>query len=687
MRSAVASPHVWLAAFLCYAMAPVLVSWPWGFGLLPVLPLLLMPVCRVPHRRMVFQVVLLGAIAAVIYVTDTAWLSSESLLLFCFSVLTLKWQEINSPRAYQVLATLALIPCALSSLQLSAVVAAVYLLVALLVYVLLLQQQFWSTWQAATGLALRVWLFGLPVVVLLFLTVPRIQGPLWDLGVVFGLPIELMIDQEQRLQGASVKLQAGQISRLKQSDQPVLVAEFSNSVPYKSRLYWRGPVYTEFDGLNWHLPEAWDNRSNLLRDAHRDTDTLEALLTHKADRVHYEARISAHGERWMYGLDFPVGRSAETFISADFQVLGIRPLSHEFNYQHTAYLEYQGGVALTDAQQQYYQQLPPHANPRLQAFGQQLQQQWSTPQERIQALRVYLAEGGYQITPLPDIAPSETSLDRFFFDDKEGGVEHFASATAFVLRAAGIPTRVVAGYRGGSLIALTNFVVVRQANAHVWVEAWLPTTGWQRIEPQDFVLPPTAESVKPAPKAPPKPKPVRPEAAAPPASAPSSPSIAKNTETAPAPTESLRWLRSLSQGVEQWVLNFNPDRQLDLLEKSGLRQANWKTLLALSVLSVLVLGVGYALWMLVKPTPRSPRAEAFEKLNKAMAKRGWQCAEQECPHQWLQRLRPLVGALFPVCETVIQQYIYLSYAPLDAHEQAQVLKHLKNDIKRLAGML
>ncbi|WP_293264803.1 DUF3488 and transglutaminase-like domain-containing protein [Neptunomonas sp.] len=688
------SSFIGLAAFQIYALLPLLPSLVWIQSLLVLAPFLL----GIWHKsyKHINSFVLLGlaAWAGSVYVSQHGWFSSNALISGMLLVLSFKWLEAKSHQEYQLLATIGLIPVALSSLYFTGLVALLYLVLGVLFYlVVLLGWKAHVRFKTALYGATRFLMFSLPMVALLFVTVPRIQGPLWDLGIVLGLPIELMIDHEQRQKGLTAKLQAGQISRLKKSDQPVLVAEFDGVVPYKSKLYWRGPVYSKFDGIDWSLPKGWGNRSKLLSRAFRNQDELLRIMSTKDQMVSYEARISAHGERYMYALDFPVGRSAETFISSDFQVLGIRPLNHEFNYQQKAYLQYQGGRELKSSELVRYLELPVQSNPQLQAWGRDLAKQWPQASDRIHALRVHLAEGGYQITQTPDIAVSRHSLDEFFFLGKAGGVEHLASSTAVVLRAAGVPTRLVAGYRGGSLIALTNFVVVRQANAHVWVEAWLADTGWQRIEALDFVLPLEPEATKKAgatalkaPEKAPKKSPAL--AADKPVKKINKTDTSKQKESEKLQAISgFRWLKSLSQGMENWVLNYNPERQVELMKKSGIRKVDWKSLVAVSLLALLLVMVIYGVAINLRRPKKEPLLAAFLHLNKGLKKRHWQCLPEECPSQWLGRLRPLADELYPACEVVIQQYIHLRYEQTLEADKAQAIKNLLRDIKRLTGML
>ncbi|MCV6611671.1 MAG: DUF3488 and transglutaminase-like domain-containing protein [Amphritea sp.] len=683
------SPLLAVGALLLFSLIPALGELHAGIALIALLPFVLRPLLL---RRRVIRWLAIGSglagTAGLLWSSGTEWLSGETLLSGLAVILMMKWLEADSKREFLLLSYGALLLTALSSLYLSGLSAFVYLVLATLMLLNALltivhQKQSVLPRLMVVG---KVFLLGLPLSAMLFVTAPRIQGPLWDLGIVMGLPIELVIDQEEREKGIKGSLRAGQVTRLKQSDAPVLVAEFKGVVPYKSRLYWRGAVFSHYDGVEWQLPEGWNNRSRLLSKAYKKRGEVESLLTSKKDLVSYEARVTPHGERWLYALDLPVGRSVESFISSEFQMLGIRKVSQEFNYEQKAYLEYTGGAPMSDDERSSYLELPANSNSRLINWGRQL------TGDPIHQLRVHLAEGGYQVTATPDIAEYEDSLDEFFFDRKEGGIEHLASATAIALRAAGVPTRLVSGYRGGNLIALTNFIVVRQGNAHVWVEAWLDGTGWQRVEALDFVSPPKKEN-RPQPAAQAAPKPESKKQTPELAESPKEPvEQAVQVTKTPEQKRSQRrktgpgWLQQLSAGLETWVLNYNPDRQVELMQKSGLRKVDWKTLMALTIAGLLLMIVIYSAFLKLKRRRQDPVDRAFNQLNQRLAKLDCECRFDECPQTWLLRLQeknlPFYGAL----EHIIQQYLQLRYGAALAEGDTAV-KDLQRDVKRLIAML
>lgn len=695
------SHHHWsISVYLLLAILPGLTQMNSEFSLLVgslvVIPILGKPWIAAKHKLKT-TVVITSIITWVVsvHLVQGEWLSGHTFLSGLYLVIALKWMESQSLNESRLIVTGTLVLFALSSLSFAGFTALAYLILSVCCYVylsLLINRPAQSRVSRLIAQCAKILALSFPVMTVLFVSVPRIQGPLWDLGIVMGLPIELMIDQDQREKGLTSSLQAGQVSRLKKSDEPILVAEFAGTVPYKSRLYWRGPVYETYSGTEWKIQPDWDNRSRLLRQALRKKKDLDQVITSKSDLVSYEARITANGQRWMYGLDFPYGSSPETFISNEFQVLGIRKLTQEFNYEQRAYLEYSGGRPLTQAERSTYLQLPEDSNARLIAWGKAVEAENLTTQSRIHQLRVHLAEGGYQITQLPDIDVYKDNLDEFFFDRKDGGIEHLASSAAIALRAAGVPTRLVSGYRGGSLIALTNFVVVRQAHAHVWVEAWDDQTGWQRVEAQDFVSPPKREArVQPSSaskKTQTKPN----QSKAPATTEDQKPAVSTKTpaqpKNKPGSESGLKWLQTLTSGLETWVLNYNPDRQIELMKKSGLRVVDWKSLLGITLIGLLVLGILYGLMLSLTRRKRNKVEYFFERLNKKLEKNQLHCLPNECPSQWLVRIKEPAAQMYPAIAAVINEYIALRYSP-DSQikdDKANETRFI-NSSKRLLGML
>jgi hypothetical protein len=535
----------------------------------------------------------------------------------------------------------------------------------------------------------QLFLLGLPLTLLLFLTFPRVPGPLWDIGLAFGMPVKAMIDREPGDFGKVTTLEPGGIQKASQENGNVLVAEFEGAVPFKSMLYWRGPVFWEYDGANWTLPENWNNRTRLLKEAIQSQATLDRELRMKERPVHYTLRVMPNGGRWLYALDVPAMPAPEAFISEDFQLLSIRVIDdHEPKIPMLAYLDYQIGSALTQEDRARGLSWPEGSNPRLQVLGQELESRYHDSEEIVHHAFRLLAEGGYQFEGGYSIAPGPNLLDRYFFDEKKGGSEYLAGSFAMLMRAAGIPARLVSGYRGGTIIALTNFVIVKRSDAHAWVEVWHEGKGWVRVEPQDIVQPPEKKA-----------KTLQSEEANISVSRveilsvnKTDPSIKSsnsgNGSDASGEGAGKRWglpsFASLFGNLRKWVIHYDPERQMDLLEEVGMEDSNWLDLLlggVIGVLSLLCLYFGIAQWRGRKRV--DPVTKAWLKFCDQLQQIGLEKMSHECPRHYLERAsreRPELASAF---DDVIGRYIDIRYGGAHSSEAAATFRR---QVERFVAM-
>ena len=113
------------------------------------------------------------------------------------------------------------------------------------------------------------------------------------------------------------------------------------------------------------------------------------------------------------------------------------------------------------------------------------------PQAIIAAALQHFANQPFHYTLRPPLLMNQHSIDQFVFETRRGFCEHYASAFTFMMRAAGIPARVVTGYQGAERNG--DYYIVRQSDAHAWSEVWLEGRGWVRIAPTAAVAPERVE--------------------------------------------------------------------------------------------------------------------------------------------------------------------------------------------------
>jgi len=308
-----------------------------------------------------------------------------------------------------------------------------------------------------------IMLQALPLMIVLFFLFPRIQGSLWGFsGAAAGVV------------GFSDRLAPGSLSELVQSDDIAFRAEFDGKAPERRLLYWRGLVLCRFDGRGW-------TRGPVV--------PLLAGALQGEDAFAYTITLEPHEKRWLFGLDVPVSTSAGR-IRDDHTVLARRPVTAKVGYRVESYTTYNTGPLKEWDQENL--ELPERSNPRASALASGWAQSNANAEKVVGAALALFEKGGFTYTLRPPLLGGHV-IDDFLFRTRKGYCEHYASAFAFLMRAAGIPARIVLGYLGGEWNPLGGYLIVQQSDAHAWVEIWLPARGWVRVDPTSAVAPERVE--------------------------------------------------------------------------------------------------------------------------------------------------------------------------------------------------
>lgn len=328
-------------------------------------------------------------------------------------------------------------------------------------------------------------LWGTPVMLVLFLGFPRF-APLW------GLPSQAA----QGRTGLSNDMSVGQVAELAQSQSVAMRVRFETPdghTPPQRLLYFRGPVLSHFDGRNWKA-QADDGHSLLPAGSAMPATGL-------GPAIGYEITLEPHQQRWLLTLEAtlapPATHLRRVQPSSDLQWLSQRPITDVLRYQAQAHLHYAYGQQLSAAQRRLYLQQPESLNPRTAEWAQSLRTRHGNDDTAIvQAALSHLSDGLFMYTLQPGAVSSAHTADDFWFDRQRGFCEHIASAFAVLMRAAGIPSRIVTGYQGGERNPVDGLWTVRQRDAHAWTEVWLPHEGWLRIDPTAAVAPARIEQLQ-----------------------------------------------------------------------------------------------------------------------------------------------------------------------------------------------
>ena len=110
------------------------------------------------------------------------------------------------------------------------------------------------------------------------------------------------------------------------------------------------------------------------------------------------------------------------------------------------------------------------------------------PARLVRALLQHIRTGNYSYTLVPGTYGVD-AIDEFWLDQREGFCEHYAASFVVILRAIGVPARIVTGYQGAEGIPVDGYYIVRQSSAHAWAEYWQRGVGWVRADPTAAVAP------------------------------------------------------------------------------------------------------------------------------------------------------------------------------------------------------
>ena len=659
----------WLLATLLLAIAPALLQLPLWVAPLALVPLALKAWAWRTARPV--GPLWWGGLLALCVVALAAThrqLGAERLVLAAFAlVLALKGLETQRRRDALVLLVGACVLAALAAARYPNAVALMLMLLlapALIACLAALAGHPRPLRQAGLLLGLA-----LPPALALFLLVPRIPGPLWDFGLALGLPIGVTLEQGSGGLGSESSFTPGAPRSGGGGDGTALVAEFEGYVPPVSRLYWRGPVLWRFDAREWHAAEGFGNRSRMLAESFRSRERWEAEWRGHGQELAYQLRLAPHGKHWLYALDLPAGPAAESYLTRDYQLLSMTPIREEARYGAVARLDARIGRELAPGQEEAGLQLPAGHNPRLVELGRQLAADNATAPERAVAALDFFVKGGFRYNDRIAAPALPDPYDAFLFDAREGGADMLAASYVLLVRAAGVPARLVAGYRGGRLMALTDYVLVKDSNAHAWAEVWLPDDGWVRFDPTDAVAPQRfADKRGPRPAA--RPAPAQAPASAPTGAGAAARALAGATaptnagEAAPEPRErGTDWLA----GLDKWVIRYDASRQSDLFGDGGEPAGGWALLTAGLVASLALLAgayAGLARWLAWRR--EDPVRRAWRRVCRELGRGGLPVTPSECPRALAERLaqRP-DGAL---TAELVRCYARLRYGQPAAHE-------------------
>ncbi len=360
-------------------------------------------------------------------------------------------------------------------------------------------------------------------------------------GLFFFLPrtaraaFQHLVSHRYHLAGFSNHVSLGEIGEIKQENVPVMHVKMDRPEDHALALKWRGAALSEFNG------RAWFNRpgpGQILQPDRAKLMRLDDESPHRDGRyISYAVYLSDLAQDALFFAGSPQYLRIDSMVvkrpfgnySAQFSE------ARTVSYQVYSRLDSQAPAEdprlveplPADARQAYLQL--PRLDPRIRALTKSIVGSEASPATQAILLQKYLRNNYGYTLELPKVEPDDP-LAFFLFHRKKGHCEYFASSLAVMLRVLGIPSRVITGFQSGVYNPISGSQLIRSSDAHSWVEAWLPDRGWTTFDP-----------TPPDPNAP----------------------------------ESAAWTRlsfyadAVDVFWQDWVLNYNLERQLQLASRVG----------------------------------------------------------------------------------------------------------------------
>ena len=326
------------------------------------------------------------------------------------------------------------------------------------------------TWKPRLKMSSQIIGYALPMMLVLFVLFPRIPGPLW------GLPDDAFSSHT----GLSEEMSPGSINRLISSSAIAFRVRFDGDIPAHKQRYWRGAVLSLYDGKTWRRNDA---SNKALHNITYNDD--------KTKSIQYRITLEPTNLNWLLSLEYPFTYEHTYRFSREAMLLTDSKINNVINYSLTSQTA-ATNEALFVQESHKNRLLPTDLNPQTLNIANTLFNQSDNNHQRyINNVLSYFNSNGFVYTLNPDLL-GDNAMDDFLFNTKRGFCEHYASAFVYLMRAAGIPARVVIGYQGGKMNPLDNYMIVRQSDAHAWAEVWLDD-HWQRVDPTAAVSPDRVE--------------------------------------------------------------------------------------------------------------------------------------------------------------------------------------------------
>jgi len=475
----------------------------------------------------------------------------------------------------------------------------------------------------------------IPLTIILFLLFPRVQGPLW------GLPEQ----GKSASTGLSNSMAPGQITELAFDNSVAFRVKFENQVPPANKLYWRGPVFTYYDGFMW---QELSRNSRKYFDSEWISTLPPVPQVKVSEGINYSVMLEPNNSNWLLALDLPTIYPPDSFLSQNYELMTDEPVTKLKYYKVTSHLNYTLNAEAPPSNR-VYRQVPKFVGPKARQLVSQLQDRVTEDKpydaQMAQLVLNYFRNEPFYYTRNPP-AMLDKPIDQFLFDARRGFCEHYASAFVILMRTAGIPARVVTGYLGGELNTIGNYFIVRQSDAHAWAEVWLADKGWVRFDPTAVIPPNRVEQAQFRDRF--------------------QRSTSNKSATENWFSRQLKRFKFMVDNINHnwndWIVGYTPNKQKSLFDKIGMENLSSHSVVALlfGILTVFILLIAVHL---SRYTIRKPSAAQmmFNRFCKKLAKKGFKYSPAETARGFADRVIKKRADLKQQIEEITELYNQIRY--------------------------
>jgi transglutaminase-like putative cysteine protease len=469
----------------------------------------------------------------------------------------------------------------------------------------------------------RLVAYAAPIALAMWIFFPRLSTPFWSVP----------IDTSMAVSGLNDLMSPGDISSLSLSDAVAFRVKFDGPVPAPRDRYWRELVLHKFDGRTW----SGDSEPLFAAGAEKKVQVSGAP-------VKYRVTLEPTRQHWVFALDIPSDWTLEsTFMGWEYQLMRVQTIDQRVAYDVVSHTDYRIDAIRRPTRRNSYLEFSEGRNPRTANLAREMRAAAGSDEAFIGDILSKFNNEDFYYTLEPPPLGSDP-VDRFLFETRQGFCEHYASAFAVLMRAAGIPSRIVLGYQGGELNPVGGHFTVRQADAHAWAEVWLEGAGWRRVDPTAAVAPERVEVGRTG-------------------------AMFDGSGAAwglIAPSEFLHNLvltwDVMDAKWNEWILGYGPENQSRFMEWLGMNRPDWRKMMLtlIAVVIGLTLLISLLLMLRYRPPPRDQAAKLYQRFVK---RSGLTPATGETPRAFETRARQ--ESPFPAesVHTITETYLDVRYGP------------------------